>query len=335
MSFSIGQLETSEAKLVFALLLRDRLTLTDSLIGDVSVTSGPWTGWRKEASGTFLFLSLPNGTFDLTVRSSRDRAVLSPDGYHCEHSALHRRCGRLSRTSRSRTRRCSCRTRRNRRRIARSSCGPASRHQSPTRSMQARRCVRAHRVAGRHASRERNGTRTWRETRLPYAAGADGRFVLVCRQPPALPSRRDDTRAPAAANPDVDSDGSDSRRAATVAVPMAARPESSRRLCTDLSDPRRLCRRGRQGSRPIRGGVSRRYGGDSLGVAERGPHRHPPGGSADYAVPSNLLADPPTKSSDVVLPSRLEGFSPMAASVVSSRPCVRPPPCHRRTMPVQ
>jgi hypothetical protein len=47
MSFQIGRLEHRQTRLTFALLLRDRLSLADALVGNVGVTAGPRTGWRK------------------------------------------------------------------------------------------------------------------------------------------------------------------------------------------------------------------------------------------------------------------------------------------------
>lgn len=70
MTFSVGALETSETQLQFALLLRDRLTLADALMGDVSVVASGLSGSRKARSGTFVFSSLPKGAVDLVVSSS-------------------------------------------------------------------------------------------------------------------------------------------------------------------------------------------------------------------------------------------------------------------------
>lgn len=78
MSFAILPLERRVTNLVFALRLRDGLTLQDQLLGDVSVTAGPRAGWRKDASGTFLFLDLPNGPFTFQVRSATDTPFYQP-----------------------------------------------------------------------------------------------------------------------------------------------------------------------------------------------------------------------------------------------------------------
>jgi hypothetical protein len=78
MSFPIGPLEHSQTRLTLALLLRDRLTFADALVGNVGVTAGPGTGWRKNGSGTFLFFKLPNGAVDLAVRSAADTPYYLP-----------------------------------------------------------------------------------------------------------------------------------------------------------------------------------------------------------------------------------------------------------------
>jgi hypothetical protein len=70
--------EQNDTKLIFALRLRDRLTLLDALAGDVSVTAGAATGWRKGGSGTFLFFSLPNGPTTFAVRSGPDTPFYLP-----------------------------------------------------------------------------------------------------------------------------------------------------------------------------------------------------------------------------------------------------------------
>jgi hypothetical protein len=78
MSFRTGPLEHSKIQLTFALLLRDRLTFADALVGNVGVRAGPRAGWRKNGSGTFLFFELPNGAVDLAVRSAADTPYYLP-----------------------------------------------------------------------------------------------------------------------------------------------------------------------------------------------------------------------------------------------------------------
>ena len=78
MSFITYPLEQYATKLVFALRLRDRLTLLDALTGDVAVSAGAQTGWRKDSSGTFLFFDLPNGPVTFAVRSSVDTPYYRP-----------------------------------------------------------------------------------------------------------------------------------------------------------------------------------------------------------------------------------------------------------------
>jgi hypothetical protein len=78
MSFPIGPVDASNTRLVFALLLRDRLTLADALLGAVGVAAGQRPGWRKGTSGTFLFFDLPNGSIDLAVRSGPDTPYYLP-----------------------------------------------------------------------------------------------------------------------------------------------------------------------------------------------------------------------------------------------------------------
>lgn len=70
MALSMPLLETSQTKLVFALRLRDGVTLDDALAGDVSVAAGPRPGYRKPGVGTFLFFALPNGPTTFAVRSA-------------------------------------------------------------------------------------------------------------------------------------------------------------------------------------------------------------------------------------------------------------------------
>jgi len=217
MSFSIGQLETSEAKLVFALLLRDRLTLTDSLIGDVSVTSGPWTGWRKEASGTFLFLSLPNGTFDLTVRSSRDTPYYLPTDITVSippASTLWPAFPDISLADPTLLLSDPAQPATYRAQFLRACLSPSIAYPFDAGATLVRGIV------------SQGGTPVGNVTvsdvagnALPYVTGADGQFVLVFQQPPALPTSVT-IRAHRSGNPDVDTNVT-IRRATTVAVPIA------------------------------------------------------------------------------------------------------------------
>jgi hypothetical protein len=78
MSFPLGALEQNETRLIFALLLRDRITFSTHLLGDVSVTAGGRIGQRKNSSGTFLFFDLPNGPVDFSIRSGRDTPYYLP-----------------------------------------------------------------------------------------------------------------------------------------------------------------------------------------------------------------------------------------------------------------
>lgn len=78
MTFPVGRLEFSVTTLSFALLLRDRLTFADALAGDVTVTAGSATGLRKGSSGVFVFFSLGKGPISLSVRSSADTPYYLP-----------------------------------------------------------------------------------------------------------------------------------------------------------------------------------------------------------------------------------------------------------------
>jgi hypothetical protein len=78
MTIAMPILETVTTKLVFALRLRDRLTLDDALAGDVAVTAGPRTGLRKPGTGTFVFLDLPAGPVVCSVRSADDTPFYRP-----------------------------------------------------------------------------------------------------------------------------------------------------------------------------------------------------------------------------------------------------------------
>ena len=78
MSFPIGPLEASVTKLSFALLLRDNLTFADALAGEVGVTAGARTGQRKGTTGAFLFFSLENGPISLSVRSKPNTPYYLP-----------------------------------------------------------------------------------------------------------------------------------------------------------------------------------------------------------------------------------------------------------------
>jgi hypothetical protein len=78
MSFPVGPLESSVTTLSFAVLLRDRLTFADSLAGEVTVTAGSATGLRKGSSGIFVFFSFPTGAIPLSVRSSADTPYYLP-----------------------------------------------------------------------------------------------------------------------------------------------------------------------------------------------------------------------------------------------------------------
>jgi hypothetical protein len=78
MSFPVGPLEAFETKLVFALLLRDRLRLQDTLEGGVTVTAGLQAGFQKDSSGTFLFFNLSKGSVGFKVRSNPDTPYYLP-----------------------------------------------------------------------------------------------------------------------------------------------------------------------------------------------------------------------------------------------------------------
>ena len=78
MSFPIGPPESSVTKLSLALLLRDRLTFADALVGDIGVTAGSRIGERKGLSGTFLFFGLGPGSLDFSVRSAPDTPYYLP-----------------------------------------------------------------------------------------------------------------------------------------------------------------------------------------------------------------------------------------------------------------
>jgi hypothetical protein len=69
MSFSTFLPELSETQLGFALLLRDRLTFENTLAGTVTVTTVGLAGTRKSTSGTFVFFNPPKGKLDFAVRS--------------------------------------------------------------------------------------------------------------------------------------------------------------------------------------------------------------------------------------------------------------------------
>jgi hypothetical protein len=55
MSFPLGALEQNETRLIFALLLRDRITFSTHLLGDVSVTAGGASASARTAAGPFCF----------------------------------------------------------------------------------------------------------------------------------------------------------------------------------------------------------------------------------------------------------------------------------------
>jgi hypothetical protein len=78
MTVAMPILETMTTKLVFALRLRDRLTLEDALAGDVAVTAGPRAGMRKPGTGTFIFLDLPAGPVVCSMRSADDTPFYRP-----------------------------------------------------------------------------------------------------------------------------------------------------------------------------------------------------------------------------------------------------------------
>jgi hypothetical protein len=69
MPFPTLQSESTEVKLQFALLLRDGLTNTGQLLGNVTVSSGTIVGRQKGYSGAFLFFDLKPGTQPLAVSS--------------------------------------------------------------------------------------------------------------------------------------------------------------------------------------------------------------------------------------------------------------------------
>jgi hypothetical protein len=67
-----------QAKLQFALLLRDGFADSDQLLGDVVVTGGTIRGQQKDSSGTFLFYGLNPGSQSLSVSSGQDTPYYLP-----------------------------------------------------------------------------------------------------------------------------------------------------------------------------------------------------------------------------------------------------------------
>ncbi len=79
MAFSILDGESLlQAKLQFALLLRDGFADSDDLLGDVVVTGGTVRGRQKESSGTFLFYDLKPGAQSLSVSSGQETPYYLP-----------------------------------------------------------------------------------------------------------------------------------------------------------------------------------------------------------------------------------------------------------------
>jgi hypothetical protein len=70
MTLSMPILETVNTKLVFALMLRDRLMLDAALAGDVVVTAATRTGLRKGGAGDFVFIDLESGPTVFKIRSA-------------------------------------------------------------------------------------------------------------------------------------------------------------------------------------------------------------------------------------------------------------------------
>jgi hypothetical protein len=69
MPFPTFPAESRETTLQFALLLRDGVTKSSELQGDVMVTSGTIEGQQKDSSGAFLFYDLKPGAQTLAVTS--------------------------------------------------------------------------------------------------------------------------------------------------------------------------------------------------------------------------------------------------------------------------
>jgi hypothetical protein len=70
MAFPTRAVETFTEQLQIALLLFDRFTGSDNLLGEVTVTSGSVQGARKPGTGTFIFANLKPGVRNLTVASA-------------------------------------------------------------------------------------------------------------------------------------------------------------------------------------------------------------------------------------------------------------------------
>jgi hypothetical protein len=78
MPFSTHAAESIVTNLQFALLLRDGLTQSDELLGDVTVKGGAIGGLRRESSGAFVFFALKPGPQVLSVRSADDTPYYQP-----------------------------------------------------------------------------------------------------------------------------------------------------------------------------------------------------------------------------------------------------------------
>src|SRR5271156_1338953 len=74
MPFPTVQGESIEVTLQFAMLLRDGVTNSNQLVGDVTVSSGSILGKQKDSTGAFLFLApdLKPGPQSFVVKSKLD-----------------------------------------------------------------------------------------------------------------------------------------------------------------------------------------------------------------------------------------------------------------------
>jgi len=217
-SFPIGPLEASVTKLSFALLLRDNLTFADALAGDVEVTAGSRTGQRKGTTGAFLFSSLGNGPISLSVRSAPNTPYYLPTDIPVTipmPSVLWPAFPDIT--------------------LANPSLDLWDPKQPPAYRTQFLQACLAPSIAypfdsGATLAR---GTVTNSVTKqaqagvtvdspgstLPYVTSADGQFVLVFQQPPALPTLIT-IRAQRPGQPDVDAQIT-LRRAATVTLQIS------------------------------------------------------------------------------------------------------------------
>jgi hypothetical protein len=219
MTFPVGSLESSVTTLSFALILRDRLSFADALAGQMTVTAGSATGLRRGSSGEFVFFGLAKGPISLSVRSSANTPyylpttiavtlpMTSPLWPAYPDSAIADLTLDLWDPNQPAAYRSQ---------FLAACLSPSIAYPFDSGATLVRGVVTD---SGTKAALA-NATVSSSAATLPYVTGADGQFVLVFQQPPALPTPPVTILAQCAGQTDVSSQVA-LQRAATVTLQIS------------------------------------------------------------------------------------------------------------------